>query len=204
MKTTGRTTLLLALLMMLVACGDSDEAQQLPTVSTLDLTVTGANVQAPHGNVYLFYAADVNFDYATGREADRTILPDGTKAPLVDVSNTYAPTVSYERGGRTVELHPVSAYGTQRDGQLDNHSSVRYSQMHFDVASLSKAYGQVGYGSTVLVVIVLNDEQSRTWVARALQLRSNHLIHIALPDHKSPTYVPASELSVKWWQVEDE
>ena len=56
MKTTGRTTLLLALLMMLVACGDNDEAQQLPTVSTLDLTVTGANVQTPHGNVYLFYA----------------------------------------------------------------------------------------------------------------------------------------------------
>ncbi|MBO4810431.1 MAG: hypothetical protein J5552_02560 [Prevotella sp.] len=200
-----RCAVLLLPLFLLSACNESDEPQTPPApaeVTALDLTVTGTNVQAPYGNVYLFYTADTALDYATGIEADRTVMPDGTKAPLIDVSQAYSPTIGYEKNGQKVTLHPVSAYGTQQDGWLDNHSSVRYSQIHFDLTKLSAQYGRVGKDAVVLVVIVLCDEQSRTWVARPLQLRRNYLIHVALPDHKNPTFVPASELNVKWWQEE--
>ena len=76
--------------------------------------------------------------------------------------------------------------------------------MHFNIPQLSTEYGKIGKGSVVLVVIVLNDEVSRTWVSHTLELRRNYTIHVSLPDHKTPTYVPSSDLGVKWWQVEGE
>ena len=80
----------------------------------------------------------------------------------------------------------------------------RYSQMHFDIPKLSSEYGTIKKTSLVLVVIVLNDEVSHTWVAHPLELRRNYIIHVALPDNKTQTYVPSSDLGVKWWQVEGE
>ena len=189
------------------ACNDSDGDGPEPepqTVTSLDITVTGTQVQAPFGNMYLFYSEETDLSYAVGREADRSLMPDGHKAPLIDVSRQFNPVVRYEHDGRQAELHPVSAYGTASDGSLDTHSSVRYSQMHFSIPHLSAQYGKIGKGSLVLVVIVLNDESSRTWVSHPLQLRRNYMVHVSLPDHKTPTYVASSDLGFKWWQVEGE
>lgn len=185
---------------LLTACNESLDEPETPepaVVKTLDLTVTGSAVQAPYGNVYLFYSADVNLDYALG-------YGDGISAPLIDVSQPYHPVVRYTKGGTAHTLQPVSPYGTQTDGALDNHSSVRYSQVHFDIAKLDRTYGTVQKGSVVLVVIVLNDPQTRSWVARTVQLRRDYLIHVAMPDHKDQTYVSGSELNSKWWQVDGE
>lgn len=176
-----------------------DDDNTLPepdVVTTLDITVTGSDVQAPAGNVYLFYAEDQNLDLATGDG-------DGTLAPLVDVSTPFNPVVHYVKGGQRTTIHPVSSYGSKSAGILDNHSSVRYSQVHFDITKLSAEYGQVKKGCAVLVVIVLNDPQSQSWVAHPLQLRRNYLIHVSLPDYLKQTYVTGSELNAKWWQVEE-
>lgn len=187
-------------LLSLSACNRSLEDDIIPepsVVKTLDLTVTGTNVQVPYGNVYLFYSDDVNLDYALG-------YGDGKAAPLVDVSKPYNPVVRYMKDGQMKELHPVSAYGSQTDGILDRQTSVRYSQIHFDIDRLSRDYGTVQKGSVVLVVIVLDDPQTKTWVARTVQLRRDYLIHISLPDNKDQTYVTGSDLNTKWWQVEGE
>lgn len=184
------------------SCNESLDPEPTPEpaeVKTLDLTVTGSSVQTPYGNVYLFASPDpaVNLDYAIG-------YGDGTTAPLIDVSMPYRPAVRYVKDGTAHELHPVSPYGSRLDGALDNHSSPRYSLAHFDIPRLSADYGRVQKGSTILVLIVLNDPQSRSWVARTVQLRRDYLIHIALPDHKDPTYISNSELNAKWWQVDGE
>lgn len=199
-------SLLLAALSTMSSCNDSDDGPlgEPDTVTSLDITVTGTKVQAPFGNMYLFYSEETDLNYAVGREADRSLMPDGNKAPLIDVSHPFNPVVHYEHGERSAELHPVSAYGSSSDGRLDTYSSVRYSQMHFNIPQLSTEYGKIGKGSVVLVVIVLNDEVSRTWVSHTLELRCNYTIHVSLPDHKTPTYVPSSDLGVKWWQVEGE
>ena len=181
---------------------DDDPVAEPDVVTSLDITVTGEQIQAPYGNVYLFYCEDTDLNYAVGRETDRTLMPDGNKAPLIDVSRSYNPVVLYEKNGQQKTVHPVSVYGSVSDGKLDTHSSPRYSQIHFDINKLSSEYGKVEKGCLVLVVIVLNDEVSHTWVAHPLELRRNYLIHVALPDHKSPTYVPGSDLGIKWWQVE--
>lgn len=196
---------LLVASLIAVSCNESDDDGPAPepsSVTSLYITVTGAGVQAPYGNVYLFYTEETNLDYAVGREADRSLMTDGNKAPLVDVSRQYYPVVRYEKGGKQVEIHPVSAYGSATAGSLDTYSSVRYSQIYFDIAKLSTEYGTVKKGSLVLVVIVLNDQVSRTWVAHPLELRRNYTVHVALPDNKTPTYVPGSDLGIKWWQVE--
>lgn len=196
---------LLMALLLLTACNESVDDDTVPepdVVTSLDITVTGANIQAPEGNVYLFYTEETNLDYAVGRESDRSLMSDGNKAPLIDVSRQYNPVVRYEKNGQQKTLHPVSAYGTLSDGRLDTYSSVRYSQIHFDITRLSSEYGKVKKGSLVLVVIVLNSEVSRTWVAHPLQLRRDYVIHVALPDYKTLTYVPNSDLGLKWWQVE--
>ena len=198
---------LLVVLLTMMACNESVDDGPKPepsVVTSLDITVTGAGVQAPFGNVYLFYSEETNLNYAVGREADRSLMPDGKKAPLVDVSHQYNPVVRYEKEGKPVEIQPVSAYGSVADGKLDTYSSVRYSQIHFDITKLSARYGTVKKGSLVLVVIVLNDQVSQTWVVHPLELRRNYTIHVALPDNKSLTYVPSSDLGVKWWQVEGE
>ena len=198
---------LLAALLLTASCNESDDEGPAPeplVVTSLDITVTGEKVQAPSGNIYLFYSEEAGLEHAVGRETDRSLMPDGRKAPLVDVSHQYQPGVRYEKAGEEVTIHPVSAYGKRADGNLDNHSSVRYSQMHFDISHLSSEYGTVKKGCVVLVVIVLDDQASRTWVAHPLELRRNHVIHVALPDHKTPTYVPSSDMGVKWWQVEGE
>lgn len=207
--TLWHALLLLTLMLsmgLLIACNESPDDNVRPepaVVKTLDLTVTGSNVQAPYGNVYLFHSPttssgqdEVNLDYALG-------YGDGTTAPLIDVSQPYNPVVHYVKDGLPHTLHPISAYGTRDDGALDNHSSVRYSLMHFDIDRLSTDYGRVQKGSVVLVLIVLNDPQSQSWVARTVQLRRDYLIHISLPDHKDPTYVQSGELNSKWWQVEE-
>lgn len=197
---------LVVVLFTLSSCNESDDDGPAPepkVVSTLDITVTGTNVQAPFGNMYLFYGEETDLNYAVGRESDRSLMADGNKAPLIDVSKQYNPVVRIEKGGQLKVLHPVSAYGSASAGSLDTHSSVRYSQMHFDISNLSKEYGTVKKGSLVLVVIVLNDEVSHTWVAHPLELRRNYVVHVALPDYKAPTYVPSSDLGVKWWQVEE-
>ncbi len=191
----------------MVSCNSSDDDETAPeprTVTSLDITVTGTKVQAPFGNMYLFYSEATDLNYAVGREMDRSLMPDGNKAPLIDVSRPFNPVVRYEQGGRSAELHPVSPYGSSADGSLDTHSSVRYSQMHFNIQQLSTAYGKIGKGSVVLVVIVLNDEVSHTWVSHPLELRRNYTVHVSLPDHKTQTYVPSSDLGFKWWQVEGE
>ena len=198
---------LLAALSLTTSCNGSDDDEPAPeprVVTFLDITVTGVKVQVPSGNIYLFYSEDTNLNYAVGRETDRSLMPDGRKAPLVDVSNRYNPVVRYEKDGKEMIIHPVSLYGSHSDGNLDTFSSVRYSQMHFDIAKLSTEYGTVKKGSVVLVVIVLDDQVSRTWVVHPLELRRNYLIHVALPDYKTQTYVPSSDLGVKWWQVEEE
>lgn len=198
---------LLVALMATASCNESDDDGPAPepkTVTSLDITVTGDKVQAPFGNMYLFYSEDADLNYAVGREADRSLMPDGSKAPLIDVSRPFNPVIRYEHGGRQAELHPVSAYGTSSDGSLDTHSSVRYSQMHFSIPQLSAEYGKIGKGSLVLVVIILNDEVSHTWVSHPLELRRNYTVHVALPDHKAQTYVASSDLGFKWWQVEGE
>ena len=184
----------------MTGCNKSeDDNHSIPepdVVTTLDITVTGSEVQAPSGNVYLFYSEDVNLDYATGEG-------DGTLAPLVDVTTLYQPKITYVKDGRQLTLYPVSDYGSITAGNLDNHSSVRYSQIHFAITKLKSVYGVVKKGCAVLVVIVLNDPQSRSWVAHPLQLRRNYLIHVSLPDYMKPTYVTGSELNAKWWQVEE-
>lgn len=198
---------LLVALSVMTSCNGSDDDGAAPepkTVTSLDITVTGTKVQAPFGNMYLFYSEDIDLNYAVGRETDRSLMPDGSKAPLIDISRQFNPVVRYEHGGRSVEIHPVSAYGTSSDGRLDTHTSVRYSQMHFSIPHLSTEYGKIGKGSVVLVVIILNDEVSRTWVSHPLELRRNYTVHVALPDYKSQTYVPSSDLGFKWWQVEGE
>ncbi len=196
---------LLMALFLITSCNESVDDDTVPepdVVRSLDITVTGAQVQAPEGNVYLFYNEETDLNYAVGRESDRSLMPDGNKAPLIDVSQPYNPVLRYEKDGQQKTIHPVSAYGALADGKLDTYSSVRYSQIHFDIARLSSAYGKVKKGSLVLVVIVLNSEVSHTWVAHPLQLRRDYVIHVALPDHKTLTYVPSSDLGVKWWQVE--
>ena len=198
---------LLVVLLTMVACNESVDDGPKPepsVVTSLYITVTGAAVQAPYGNVYLFDSEETNLNYAVGRETDRSLMPDGSKAPLVDVSRQYHPVVRYEKEGRQVEIHPVSAYGSAADGKLDTYSSVRYSQIRFNIPELSTEYGTVKKGSLVLVVIVLNDQVSQTWVAHPLELRRDYTIHVALPDNKTPTYVPGSDLGIKWWQVEGE
>ena len=200
------SSLIVALLVM-GSCNGSDDdgpAQEPRAVTSLDITVTGSKVQAPFGNMYLFYSEETDLNYAVGREIDRSLMPDGNKAPLIDVSRPFNPVVRYEHGGRAVELHPVSPYGSSSDGSLDTHSSVRYSQMHFNIPQLSMEYGKISKGSVVLVVIVLNDEVSHTWVSHPLELRRNYTVHVSLPDHKTQTYVPISDLGFKWWQVEVE
>lgn len=180
-------------------CNKSEDDHRLPepdVVTTLDITVTGSDVQAPAGNVYLFYSEDTNLDLATGEG-------NGALAPLVDVSTPFFPVVHYVKDGQRLAIHPVSSYGSKSAGILDNYSSVRYSQVHFDITKLSAEYGQVKKGCEVLVVIVLNDPQSRSWVAHPLQLRRNYLIHVSLPDNLQQTYVTGSELNARWWQVEE-
>ena len=181
-------------------CNKSDDDDQMlpepDVVTTLDITVSGSDVQAPAGNVYLFYSEDTNLDLATGEG-------DGTLAPLVDVGTPFSPVVHYVKGGQRTTIHPVSSYGSKSAGILDNYSSVRYRQVHFDITKLSAEYGQVKKGCAVLVVIVLNDPQSQSWVAHPLQLRRNYLIHVSLPDYLKQTYVTGSELNAKWWQVEE-
>lgn len=192
-------------LFLTASCNESIDDEPTPepsVVTTLDITVTGTKVQAPYGNMYLFYSEDTNLNYAVGQESDRSLMADGNKAPLVDVSRQFNPLVRYEKNGKEKTLHPVSAYGTAADGSLDTYSSVRYSQMHFDISKLSSEYGTIKKGSLVLVVIVLNDEVSHTWVAHPLELRRNYTIHVSLPDNRTQTYVPSSDLGVKWWQVE--
>lgn len=185
---------------VLSSCNKSLDEEIIPepdVVKTLDLTVTGENVQAPYGNVYLFHSEDVNLDYALG-------YGDGVAAPLIDVTKPYNPVVRYSKDGEQKVLKPVSAYGTKNDGALDNYSSVRYSKVHFDIPRLASTYGKVEKGSVVLVVIVLDDPQTRSWVARTVQLRRDYLIHISMPDHKTQTYITGNELNSKWWQVEGE
>ena len=196
---------LLAALPLTVSCNESDDDGPAPeptVVRSLDITVTGEKIQAPRGNIYLFHSKETDLNYAVGREADRSLMPSGEKAPLVDVSHQYNPVVRYEKDGKPFVIHPVSAYGSVAAGSLDTYGSLRYSQMHFDIPQLSGEYGTIEKGSLVLVVIVLNDEVSRTWVVHPLELRRNYTIHVALPDHTSPTYVPNSDLGIKWWQVE--
>lgn len=196
---------LLAALTLMVSCNESDDDGPVPepsVVRSLDITVTGEKIQAPRGNIYLFYSKETDLNYAVGSEADRSLMPNGEKAPLVDVSRQYSPVVRFEKDGKQVAIHPVSAYGSTTAGSLDTYSSLRYSQMHFDIFQLSKEYGTIEKGSLVLVVIVLNDEVSHTWVVHPLELRRNLTVHVALPDHKTPTYVPSSDLGIKWWQVE--
>ena len=191
---------LLSWTMGMTSCNKSEDDDHTlaepDVVTTLDITVTCSEVQAPSGNVYLFYSEDVNLDYATGEG-------DGTLAPLIDVSTLYQPKITYVKDGRQLTLHPVSDYGSMSAGNLDNYSSVRYSQIHFDITKLKTDYGVVKKGCAVLVVIVLNDPQSHSWVAHPLQLRRNYLIHVSLPDYMKPTYVTGSELNAKWWQVEE-
>ena len=201
--------LLLPPTLLLAGCGgdDTEEAADASVVTTLDLTVASVttdpdrpNYQAswsPNGNVYLFYSEEADLSYATAEG-------DGSQWPLMDVGTPYHPIVRYKgTDGQLKTLHPVSAYGTAAGGKLDNHSSVRYSQVHFDITKLSAEYGQVKKGCAVLVVIVLNDPQSPSWVAHPLQLRRNYLIHVSLPDYLKQTYVTGSELNAKWWQVEE-
>lgn len=200
-RNTHICNLLLALAswLMLSACNESLEEKTKPepdVVKSLDLTVTGSQVQAPYGNVYLFYSEEVNLDYALN-EGDINIVP------LIDVSKEYNPVVRYMKDGEVKTIHPVSAYGTRQDGILDNFSSVRYSQVHFDITKLSADYGKVAKGSAVLVVIVLNDPQTKSWVAHTVQLRRDYLIHVSLPDYKDQHYVQPTELNAKWWQVEE-
>lgn len=184
--------------LVLASCNESLDEDVKPepdVVKTLDITVTGENVQTPYGNVYLFHTDDINLDYAIG-------YGDGKAAPLIDVSKAYNPVVRYMKDGEMKTLHPVSAYGTLTDGILDRGSSVRYSQVHFDIDNLSSDYGKVEKGSVVLVVIVLNDPQTKSWVARTVQLRRDYLIHVSLPDNKDQKYVQGNELNAKWWQVD--
>ncbi len=185
---------LLALPALLLPSGCNESAEDvLPpdpaTITQLTLSVTGEQVQQPFGNVYLFYSEACDLSLAT-------VEGDGTRQPRVDVSRQYAPVIHWQ--GQT--LHPVSPYGTVAGGSLDTSSSVRYSQVTFDIASLSTAYGTVKKNSTVLVVIILNHEATRSWTFHALQLRRNHLIRIMLPDHREPTYVNEADLNAKWWQ----
>ena len=196
---------------LLPGCNGSDDEKETPTpaeVTTLDITVASVttdpdrpNYQAswsPGGNVYLFYSEEADLSYAT-------VEGDGSQWPLMDVSTPYSPTVTYRADdGQTKVLHPVSAYGTAAGGRLDNHSSARYSQVHFDIPQLATTYGQVRKGSTVLVLIYLNDDQTKAWMGRALTLRRNHLIHVSLPDRKDRTFVSENEMSSRWWQVDEE
>ena len=189
------TFILLALSSLLLgACSSSDDVPDTKVVTSLDFTVTGEDVQCPSGNVYLFYSPNVPLSYATNEG-------DGSQWPLITVSTPDHPMVKYVKNGRETILHPVSRYGTMEGSRLDNHSSVRYSQVHFDIGSLSTEYGKVGENSELLVVIVLDDPLTKSWVGRALQLRRDYLIHIYLPDSKNQSYV-GNNLSIKWWQVE--
>jgi len=189
----------LVLSMLLTACNESldEETTSEPDmVKTLDLTVTGTDVQTPYGNVYLFHSDEANLDYAIDKG-------DISIAPIIDVSKAYNPVVRYVKDGQQKTLYPISAYGTQQDGILDRYTSVRYSQVHFDIEKLATTYGKVGKNSVVLVVIVLNDPQTKSWVARTVQLRRDYLIHVSLPDNKDQKYVTGSELNAKWWQVDE-
>lgn len=182
----------------LAGCNESDDEKPTPEpdrVTQLDITVTGHSVQAPSGNVYLFYSEETDLNFALGEG-------DGTLSPLADVSREYFPVVRYQKDGQLHELHPVSPYGTMAAGGLDNVSSVRYSQVHFDLTQLSTEYGTVGKNSLVLVVIALQDARSRTWTLHPLQLRRDYVIHVALPDNPKPTYLSPSDQTGRWWQVE--
>lgn len=186
--------------MALTSCGGSDDdpsADGNASVTTLGITVTGDDVQAPYGNVYLFHTDYADLDYAIG-------YGDATQAPLIKVDDAYNPRVVYFKNGIRHELMPISRYGTMADGALDNHSSPRYSQIRFSIPTLSDTYGRVGKDSVVLVVIILNDPQTKTWTARTVCLRRDYLIHVSLPDSKDATYIDAADMSSKWWQVEGE
>ena len=83
---------LLAALPLTVSCNESDDDGPDPeptVVRSLDITVTGEKIQAPRGNIYLFHSKETDLNYAVGREADRSLMPNGEKAPLVDVSRQY-------------------------------------------------------------------------------------------------------------------
>ena len=103
---------------------------------------------------------------------------------------------------KATTLHPVSPYGNLSGGNLDTSSSARYSQITFDIASLSTDYGTVKKGETLLVLIILDAEDNRSWTFHALDLRRDHIIHIAIPANKNRTYVPETDLNAKWWQEE--
>ena len=207
----GKYLLLLSLsVWVLTGCGGSDENEtSAPAeITSLDLTVASVttnpdrpNYQAswsPNGNVYLFYSEETDLSYAT-------VEGDGSQWPLMDVSTIYNPVVKYKGAdGQMKVLHPVSTYGTAAGGKLDNHSSVRYSQVHFNISQLNTTYGKVKKGSTVLVLIYLNDDQTKAWMGRALTLRRDHLIHVSLPDRKERTFVSESEMNSRWWQVDEE
>lgn len=195
----GRLLYILLTGVLLTSCNKSLDEEIKPepsTVNTLELTVTGSSVQAPFGNAYLFYSEEADLDYALG-------YGDGKTVPLIDVSKDFSPVIRYYKDGQEKVLTPVSPFGTRNDGELDNYSSVRYSQVKFNIPSLLTTYGKVQKGSVVLVLIVLNDPQSRSCVARTIQLRRDYLIHISLPDHKDRSFVADNELNAKWWQVEE-
>lgn len=202
MKHTNKYNLLLVLMSILLfsACNESLDEQTKPEpkeVKTLDLTVTGSDVQAPYGNVYLFYTEDVDLNNATG-------IGDGSLAPVIKVHNEYNPYVLYTKDGVQKKLFPISSFGSRDDGMLDNVSSPRYSTIHFDLQRIFKPFNIPAKNSVVLVAIILNDPESHSWVARTIQLRRDYLIHVSVPDHKAQTYIQGNELNAKWWQVDGE
>jgi len=190
---------MVAVTLLLASCNQdltSDPNPEPDVVKTLDITVTGDQVQAPYGNVYLFYSNDVDLNNATG-------LGDGSIAPVIKVHNEYNPYVLYTKNGEQKKIYPISNYGSKDDGELDNVSSARYSTVHFDVEHIFANIKEKAKDKNVLVVIVLNDPLTHSWVARTIQLRRDYLIHVSVPDHKAQTYIQGNELNAKWWQVEE-
>ena len=190
---------MVAVTLLLTSCNKdltSDPNPEPDVVKTLDITVTGDQVQAPYGNVYLFYSNDVDLNNATG-------LGDGSIAPVIKVHNEYNPYVLYTKNGEQKKIYPISNYGSKDDGMLDNVSSARYSTVHFDVEHVFANIKEKAKDKNVLVVIVLNDPLTHSWVARTIQLRRDYLIHVSVPDHKAQTYIQGNELNAKWWQVEE-
>ena len=57
---------LLAALLLTASCNESDDEGPAPeprVVTSLDITVTGEKVQAPSGNIYLFYSEEASVVY---------------------------------------------------------------------------------------------------------------------------------------------